>query len=267
MNARGPTTVNIVDSTQLTPLRALREQDAKLWYIKVLRECKMTKFVHDQAPQAFFDAYNDFIMSSDLKTFAKLASKLRFTELTKNLPGDIVELGVFKGSGLFGWLKANAITSVNNKTVYGFDIFDETQLIKTLSGKQASLMASLFQDRGFTHGESSYYDFLNRLIADCGFKNFELIKGDVRSSLETFLQERPGFRASIINFDLDVDEPTYASLQLLWPRLVKGGIAIFDEYAIGEWDESNAVDRFFADHHIRLQTTGCPAPTAYVIKE
>ncbi len=227
----------------------------------------MTKFVHDRAPQEFFDAYNDFIMSGDLKTFAKLASKLRFAELTKNLPGDIVELGVFKGSGLFGWLKANAITSVNNKTAYGFDIFDENELVKTLSGRQASMMASLFKDRGFTHGESSYYNFLQSLIANCGFNNFELIKGDVRSSLEAFLNEKPGFRASIINFDLDVDEPTYASLELLWPRLVKGGIAIFDEYAIAEWDESNAVDRFFANLNIKLQTTGYPAPTAYVIKQ
>ena len=86
-------------------------------------------FIHDPLPQAIYDHFNSFIYSSDRKLFSKLASKLKFCELTSGVPGDIVELGVFKGSGLMAWLKANELTSVNQKSVYGFDIFDHEDTV------------------------------------------------------------------------------------------------------------------------------------------
>lgn len=52
-------------------------------------------FVHDKSPQEFIDAFNLFIMSSDHKVFDKLMSKRFFLELTQEIPGDVVELGVF----------------------------------------------------------------------------------------------------------------------------------------------------------------------------
>jgi len=226
----------------------------------------MTKFIHDTQPQDFYDAFNAFIMSSDTKTFAKLISKFKFIESTKDLPGDILELGVFKGSGLFGWLKSMAVNSIMNKRVIGFDLFDENTLVKTLSGSQAEMMSSLFENRGFSHSSGDYCDQLRQLITSCGFNNLELVKGDICKTLENFLNDRPGFRASVINFDLDVDEPTSIALELLWPRLVPNGIAIFDEYAIDEWDESNAVDRFITKYKLSICTTGFLAPTAYIVK-
>ena len=226
----------------------------------------MTAFIHDSQPQDFFDAYNQFIMSSDTKTVAKLMSKFKFIEMTKDLPGDVIELGVFKGSGMFGWLKSLVINNLNNKRVIGFDLFDEESLVTTLSGIQAEMMSSLFTNRGFSHSSEDYAQKLMNLLNHCGFKNHMLVKGDVCETLKAFLNEKPGFRASVINFDLDVDNPTSVSLELLWPRLVPNGIAIFDEYAIDEWDESNAVDRFISKHNLKIRSTGYLAPTAYIIK-
>ena len=42
--------------------------------------------------------------------------------MTAEVPGDVVELGVFKGSGVAAWLKLNGISSSNNKKVFGFDL-------------------------------------------------------------------------------------------------------------------------------------------------
>ena len=89
-------------------------------------------FVHDALPQDIYDAFNNFIFSKDQKLFAKLASKIQFCEATKNVPGDIVELGVFKGSGLITFLKANKLLSSNTKKVYGFDMFDNEKLVKNI---------------------------------------------------------------------------------------------------------------------------------------
>ena len=225
----------------------------------------MGKFIDDTLDQSIYDAYNKFIFSKDRGLFAKLASKLFFLEKTKNIPGDIVELGVFKGSGVMCWLKANELTSINQKKVYGFDIFNQEQLVKSINTQDSSLMESLFKDRNFE--SIGYQEILNKIVFDAGFSNLNLISGNVFETIPDFLNKNPGFRASIINFDLDTYEPTLFCLQKLWDRLVLGGIMIFDEYGFNQWTESQAVDEFIAEKKLKIKTTIYKAPSAYLIKE
>ena len=221
-------------------------------------------FVHDDQPQSIYDAFNQFIFSSDKKLFAKLASKLFFVNMAKNIPGDIVELGVFKGSGLIAWLKSLELISKNHKKVIGFDFFDDKALMKSINTEDKGVMESLFKDRGFD--PKGYDSVLDKLLVNAGFGNFELIKGDVVETIPTYLDKNPGFRASIVNFDMDIEEPTEFSLENLWSRVCVGGILIFDEYAINEWTESNAVDRFCEIHNLKLRSTPYFAPSAYLVK-
>ena len=93
-----------------------------------------------------------------------------------------------------------------------------------------------------------------------------MIKGDVTETLKDYLDKNPGFRVSIANFDLDVQEPTEVCLNLLWDRIVPGGILVFDEYGFNEWTESNAVDNFVKDKNMMIHTTKYYAPSAYVVK-
>ena len=81
-------------------------------------------FIHDDQPQEVYDGFNKFIFSGDRKLFGKLLSKIEFCEKTKDIPGDIVELGVFKGSGILSWLKTLETVNLNHKSVVGFDFFD-----------------------------------------------------------------------------------------------------------------------------------------------
>lgn len=221
-------------------------------------------FVHDDQPQSIYDAFNEFIFSSDRKLYAKLVSKYFFADLTKDIPGDVVELGVFKGSGVISWLKALELSSVNHKKTVGFDFFDDERLLESINTSDKEVMRSLFDDRNFD--PNGYDDVLRSLLTDAKFHNFELVKGDVTATVPVFLEENPGFRASIINFDMDIEEPTEICLDLLWPRLCPGGVLIFDEYAINEWTESNAVDRFCKKHRLQLTSTPYFAPSAYLVK-
>jgi len=222
-------------------------------------------FIHDTIPQSIYDGFNSFIYSQDRKLFSKLASKLKFCELTSGIPGDIVELGVFKGSGVMAWLKANQLTSVNQKKVYGFDIFNHELLVDSIGTIDSVLMRELFEERNFN--PTGFDEFLTHIATSAGFDNFELVVGNVFDTMPAFLKSNPGFRASIINFDLDTSEPTSFCLEQLWDRLVTGGIMLFDEYAINEWTESNAVDEFIKKKSIQLHSTPYFAPTAYLIKE
>ena len=222
------------------------------------------KFIHDDQPQGVYDAFNKFIFSSDRKLYAKLISKYFFAEMTKDIPGDIVELGVFKGSGMVAWLKALELSSVNYKKTLGFDFFNDNDLLNSINTKDKEVMQSLFEDRGF---DPKGYDVtLGNLLIDANFNNYELIKGDVTETVPAYLKQNPGFRASIINFDMDIEEPTEICLDLLWPRVCRGGVLVFDEYAINEWTESNAVDRFCNKHQLELKSTPYFAPSAYLIK-
>ena len=222
-------------------------------------------FIHDKNAQSVYDCYNEFMFSSDEKVLAKLISKTEFINMVEDVPGDIVELGVFKGSGFVAWLKLMSIISKRKRKVIGFDMFDAEALVADISTSDKDVMASLFEDRGF---DPSGYEFkLESIVKQAGFDNYELIKGNVFDTVGKFVDHRPGFRPALINFDLDLAEPTFYCLEKLYPVMPKGGIAIFDEYALHEWTESNAVDEFCGKHGIKLHATNYSSPAAYFIKD
>lgn len=223
------------------------------------------KFVHDSQPQSVYDAFNEYIFSTDRNLFGKIMSKIKFCEMTKNIPGDVVELGVFKGSGMMAWLKTLSHVNVNYKKVVGFDFFDADAVVSSVKTADQEVMKSLFEDRGFD--PKGTQAFLAKTFVDAGYHNYDLVKGDVVETVAQYVKDNPGFRASIVNFDLDVEDPTEACLDFLWNRVVRGGVVVFDEYAFGEWTESNAVDRFITKHDLTLHTTGFYAPSAYIVKE
>jgi hypothetical protein len=47
--------------------------------------------------QSFFDNFNSFILSDDRRVFNKLISRALLYNEVKDVPGNIVECGVFKG--------------------------------------------------------------------------------------------------------------------------------------------------------------------------
>lgn len=80
------------------------------------------------------------------------------------------------------------------------------------------------------------------------FRSFNLldssvnfVKGDVR---ETLTSESVPNEIALLRLDTDFYDSTLVELQVLWPRLVKNGILILDDY--GHWDGARkAVDEFF----------------------
>ena len=74
--------------------------------------------------QELYDSFNGFILSDDTKVFGKLLARTLLVDQVKDLPGDIVECGVFKGTGLLTFLKIKRFLCPNSgKKVIGFDFF------------------------------------------------------------------------------------------------------------------------------------------------
>ena len=86
--------------------------------------------------QSLFDSFNSFILSEDRRIFSKLISRTLLYNEVKDIPGDIVECGVFKGTGLYTFLKLKGLYNPNSsKKVVGFDFFDTNQLISSINNK------------------------------------------------------------------------------------------------------------------------------------
>ena len=220
--------------------------------------------------QKLYDNFNEFIISDDTKVFGKLLARTLLAEKVKNIPGDIVECGVFKGTGIITFLKLKRYMCPNSlKKVVGFDFFDSESLIKGISNEQdTEAMSSLFSGRNFKH-DKNYKDFLDKKIGEIGFDSHEytLVQGDVSQTTKDYVDTNPGFRISLLYLDLDLDIPTYDALTNLWKRVSKGGIVVFDEYAFDKWSESDGVDRFFEDKNVKIETLNYICPSAYVVKK
>lgn len=226
----------------------------------------------NQPSQDNYDYFNNFIFSDDLKLTGKLLHRFDFFLKSKDLPGDIVEIGVFKGSGISSFLKFVEIYCPNsNKKVVGFDIFDTSSADSVLN-KDTDIDKKTMETvyNRVDHSELSLESVNNR-IKNTGIDSdkFKLVQGDVEETLPKFLLENPGFRISVLYIDVDLDRPTYFSLKYLWDRVLPGGYIIFDEYEYHKFSESNGVEKFLKERNIdfNLKSTNWIAPTAFICKK
>jgi len=216
--------------------------------------------------QGMYDAFNTFMFSNDRNVFNKLYYKFKLYDMTKHLVGDIVECGVFKGTGLMTWLKILQLNVANSiRKVIGFDLFNPG-FVENLEDE----IDRVTMEQVFTRTESGDFSQagIHKKIVNAGFdeSRFELVPGDISITSSEYVKSRPGFRISLLYLDLDLDRPTYDTLVNLWDRVVPGGVVVFDEYAYHSWSESNAVDRFMKEECLHLYKTDIKAPTAYLFK-
>jgi hypothetical protein len=221
-----------------------------------------------------YEAFNKFIFSSDIKLIGKLLHRFHFFQETKHLAGDIVEVGVFKGSGVATFVKFLEVFIPNsNKKIVGFDIFDPGEGSFIFNNKDTEIdknsMEAVYSK--VDNDELSLEVVNDRLlgISEGVVDKVKLIKGDVQETMPKFLEDNPGFRASLIYIDVDIERPTYHALMNLWDRLLPGGVILFDEYEYHLFSESVGVEKFLKDKGLKynVHSTDWFAPTAYMRKE
>ena len=221
--------------------------------------------------------FNSYFLSDDIQRLRKFVVKHNLFKEVINVPGNIVELGVFKGVGLAQLLKLREIyIPSTDKTIYGFDFFSSVDLSENTSDDYAT-MEQFYKDRKLNTKDGVSKELLDDFYinmkltprnADNNDLPFKLIEGDVLKTIPEFLKNNQGFRISFLLFDMDMYKPTLECLNMLYDKVVRGGVIIFDEYGCDEWGESNAVDEWLINHpEIKLKTfTYGNSPTAYFFK-
>ena len=218
------------------------------------------------------DIANAFFLMNDTERMRKFLVKNFLYLKVHELPGDIVELGVFKGCGFMQLLKLLEIYSpASNKKILGFDLFNQTNFdnveAKHLEKYYKHCDISLNGiSKGLIENYAKQLPLANYTPQNTLFKKvkYELIEGDVCKTIPKYLIDNPGLRISLLYCDMDIEKPTYEALINLYDRVVRGGIIVFDEYACNKWSESNAVDNFLkkisafrTKEYTMVQNTNC----------
>ena len=174
-----------------------------------------------------------------------LANLLAATEyVSKNkIPGDIVECGVWRGGSMLSVAEKLISIGAMDKVIWLFDTYagmTEPSIsdIRTGDGKSATQMhwqadtINLNFGTGYEGGiaaAASLQDVIN------GFESIKFPANNTRyivGKVEETLTEAANLpeHISLLRLDTDWYESTRIELEILWPRLVPGGVLILDDY-------------------------------------
>jgi hypothetical protein len=216
--------------------------------------------------QEVYDAFNTLMFSNDKRVFNKMMKKVEIYMQVKDLVGDVVEFGVFKGAGLALFLKLKQMYEPNSlMKVIGFDYFQSDKLLDSLDGINKQGMADVLAR---APSADLLVDSVNTRLLPLDKDNYMLVQGDAVVESKRFSQANPGLKIKLLYMDLDLGAPTYKVLKELWGKVAKGGIVVFDEYAYHIWDESVGVDQFLKEiegEYLGVNTMIC-SPSFYIVK-
>ena len=181
-------------------------------------------------PDATTDIYeveNTFYLRSHPTRLAKLISQFELYQSIVHLPGALIECGVYKGASLVRFASFRSLLeNPFSRPIIGFDAFGAFPRSK-VSSKTDKAFIRRFEDVG-GHGISQ--EGLEEVLAKKGFANVQLIAGDVFDTIPAFTEAQPAQKVALLHLDLDIYEPTAFALDSLMPRVVKGGLVVFDDY-------------------------------------
>jgi len=209
-----------------------------------------------------YEFENNFYLSCESSRIGKILAHYELFKIANNLPGAIIECGVFKGASLarFSMLR-ELLGSSSSKKIVGFDAFGkfpETKFKNDLKFREKFIDAS--GDEGI-----SKIQLLKVLKNKKTNKNIELIKGDITKTVPKYVKDHPELKISLLNLDTDIYEPSVTILENLYPKLVKGGVLILDDYGIFP-GETKAVDDYFSGKNIQIKKFSFATTPSYIIK-
>ncbi len=164
--------------------------------------------------------------------------------LDREIPGDVVECGVWRGgSSLLAALIMNA-RKVTERKLYLYDTFQGMTVPTEVDVDKRGNIAFEMMEK-YADSIGWCYALLEEVQEVFSVHNFEFeihfVQGDVVETSQTTKPET----ISVLRLDTDWYESTAAELQQFYPRLSTGGVLIIDDY--GAWAGSRkATDEYFS---------------------
>ena len=213
----------------------------------------------------FNDRWGNFIAElsdhrkKQIKYFQKitLASELNLWSIyqslkyinDENIEGDIVECGVYNGNTMAFIGEINDELNLNKK-IWGYDTFNGF-VENSFTDNDIDLKTR----RKVKNDTSDIYYTLNEVkknIIQNNKKNFDkyiFIEGDILETLNN--KDNYPNKISFLRLDTDIYKTTKKQLEILYEKLVKGGVLHIDDYGLCPGVKT-AVDNFFSNKNIWL---------------
>jgi len=135
--------------------------------------------------------YDKFLGSTGPDRLQKIFARYELFKLVQDAPGDIVECGVFRGSGVYTWVKLLCLFKPNTEQrVVAFDFFETSREVEFRYAIDKECLEA--HAEGWTSQEV--------LIANCkawGFERLKLIAGNVAATTREYARSQLGARISI----------------------------------------------------------------------
>lgn len=214
-------------------------------------------------PGKSWEYENDFYLTCNTQRLSKFVAHYELYKQVVGLAGEIVECGVFKGVSLTRWAHFREMFGGSSaKRIIGFDIFGAfPDTFFEADKKKLEAFVNAAGDQSI--GQEQLVDVLRQKGL---YDKIELVKGDILQTVPEYIKQRPELKISLLNLDTDIYEPAVTILEHFYPRIVKGGILILDDYGVFP-GETKAVDEFFKDHQVTIRKFPFAMTPSYIIKE
>jgi hypothetical protein len=172
---------------------------------------------------------NDFALYTPINSIQRFLVRYELMKIVQNIPGAIIEMGVFDGNGIMSLLHIHNILqpTYTYREFYGFDTFQGFKDI------DANDINNIVWEKGHYKCSNSYEKLQEIIDIHSSYyyrpSNVKLINGDVCETLPKFLEENKHVIISLLYLDMDLYQPTKVALKNLLPRMAKGSIIVFDE--------------------------------------
>jgi O-methyltransferase len=228
------------------------------------------EFPGDFAPEdlEIIRAVRPYTMAKTVDKIFHIISAARYIT-RRNLPGAIVECGVWRGGMMMAAAHALLRSNDRSRELYLFDTFEgmaePTEKDTDIRGKKA-ITRYRESERTATGGVDWCYASLpevqrNVESTDYPKDKLHFVKGRVE---ETLPAQAPNAIA-ILRLDTDWYSSSKHELDHLFPRLVQGGVLILDDY--GFWKGCReATDEYFAAHKVQMHLIRVDEATRVGIK-
>jgi len=214
--------------------------------------------------KAFF--YEDnFLLSCKPSRLAKILSLYEAYKMALPSHGILVECGVFKGASfsIFAILRS-LLENVDARKLVAFDTF--SRFANTANVVDQRLRKEIEKKAGLDCITDAQ---LRRTLEmrQCGLEqNIELVPGDICETVPRYVEQCPELQICLLSIDVDFGEPTRIILEHLFPKVVSGGVVLFDDYGVFE-GETQVVDEFVANSGYTLKRFSFSKHPWYLVKE
>ena len=238
-------------------LKNSREYLELQWPKKISQSC-------DQFEKQIISFVSPYTQTRPQSVLA-LISSVKYI-VRNNIPGSIVECGVWKGGSMMAVAKILLYLNTERE-LYLFDTFtgmtkpDEIDV--TFSGNLRAIDEYKNNSQWFGMQFVPLEDVKNAMqITEYNMKKIHFVKGDVKNTLPEYAPAS----ISLLRLDTDFYESTYNEISCLFPKLEKGGIIIIDDYDLFQ-GQRKAVDEYFEQNHVDMILHHTGGGSRFGIKE